>query len=66
MQVLLEALLKSDRAEVCSRVVGFPRGMQALVDLLDDRYGQAGLGKLASSHRVNCPASIRVEVDDWL
>ncbi|CBN79238.1 hypothetical protein Esi_0010_0183 [Ectocarpus siliculosus] len=33
----LEALLVAERAKVCSQIVGVPTGMQALVDLLDDR-----------------------------
>lgn len=36
-QALLEALLLADRGSVCAQVVGVPTGMQALVDLLDDR-----------------------------
>lgn len=36
-QALLEALLLVDRGSVCEQVVGVPTGMQALVDLLDDR-----------------------------
>lgn len=37
-QAFLEALLSAEREGVCSGVVEFPTGMQALVDLLDDRY----------------------------
>lgn len=36
-QALLEALLVADRGSVIAQVVGVPTGMQALVDLLDDR-----------------------------
>ncbi|CAM9246457.1 unnamed protein product [Ectocarpus sp. 13 AM-2016] len=36
----LEALLVAERAKVCSQIVGVPTGMQALVDLLDDRWDE--------------------------
>lgn len=36
-QAFLEALLVAERERVCAQLVGVPAGMQALVDLLDDR-----------------------------
>lgn len=36
-QAFLEALLVAERGKVCAQVVSVPTGMQALVDLLDDR-----------------------------
>ncbi|CAM9627731.1 unnamed protein product [Pylaiella littoralis] len=36
----LEALLAAQRGRVCTQVVGVPTGMQALVDLLDDRWDE--------------------------
>ncbi|CAN0171999.1 unnamed protein product, partial [Hapterophycus canaliculatus] len=36
----LEALLMAERGRVCAQLVGVPAGMQALVDLLDDRWDE--------------------------
>lgn len=36
-QAFLEELLVAEREKVCAQVVSVPTGMQALVDLLDDR-----------------------------
>ncbi|CAM9701252.1 unnamed protein product [Choristocarpus tenellus] len=34
---LLAILVEADREGVCTQIVGYPAGMQTLVDLLDDR-----------------------------